>query len=362
MKKIRLYKYLLLCIYVNCLLSDNKLFSSFEFLKFPLLLGAGLCVILLMLDNRKVEEFVYQVPLILFGLINYLKTGSSWGLYSILLVLMGEDLPLKDVLKDIFKLMLFVLCVNLVSFMWQYETGTVLTSLQNTEHIRYSLGFLSPNFAAQFWTSLVFLYYFLHDNDIPWKMYLILIIGTFMFSFFTDSDALVFILLIPIFDYLDKKTKLIQIRNFLTRYLFLFLWIFTFLLIHTKGILYVFFNQLFTGRLHLASLAFSEYNLTWFGQKVEMFRAITSGEDWSFLVVDNAFAYLSIYFGMLYLVLLSVIFIFNRNISNVRVQLCIIMYALAALAENNILSPYMIFPALIAFNKHENLEFFKYKD
>lgn len=358
MKKIRLYKYLLLCIYVNCLLSDNILFSCFEFLKIPLLLGAGLCVILLMLDNRKVEEIVYQVPLILFGLINYYKTGSSWGVYSILLVLMGEDLPLKDVLKDILKLMLFVLCVNLVSFVWQYATGIV----QTTGHIRYSMGFPSPNFAAQFWTSLLFLYYFLHENKIPTRMYLILIIGTFIFYYFTDSDALVFILLIPIFSYLDKNSKLIEIRNLLTRYLFLFLWIFTFSLIHSKGILYVFFNQLFTGRLHLASLAFSEYNLTWLGQKVEMFRAITSGEDWSFLVVDNAFAYLSIYFGMLYLVLLSVVFILNRNISNVRVQLCIVMYALAALAENNILSPYMIFPALIAFNKHEDLEFFKYKE
>lgn len=117
----------------------------------------------------------------------------------------------------------------------------------------------------------------------------------------------------------------------------------------------MFLNHLFTGRLYLASLAFSEYNLTWLGQKVEMFRAITIGKDWSFLVVDNAFAYLSIYFGMLYLVLLSIVFVFNKNVTNVRVQVCIIMYALAALAENNILSPYMIFPVLIAFNKQGNL-------
>lgn len=355
MKKIRLYKYLLLCIYVNCLLADNKLFNCFEFLKIPLLLGAGLCVILLMIDNRKVKEFVYQVPLILFGLINYYKTGNSWGLYSILLVLMGENLPLNEALKSIFKLMLFVLCVNLFSFAWQYVTGATLTSLQTTEHIRYAMGFPSPNFAAQFWSSLVFLYYFLYSKEFTKGKYLIIIIATFIFYYFTDSDALVFILLIPIFSYLDMSFKFIQIRKLATRFSFLFLWIFTFLLIHTKGILYVFFDQLFTGRLHLASLAFSEYNLTWLGQKVEMFRAITSGEDWSFLVVDNAFAYLSIYFGMFYLVLLSVVFIFNRNISNVRVQLCIIMYALAALAENNILSPYMIFPVLIAFNKQENL-------
>lgn len=355
MKKIRLYKYLLLCIYVNCLLSDNKIFSSFEFLKFPLLFGAGLCAILLMSHNRKVVNLVYQVPLILFGLINYYKTDSSWGLYSILLVLMGEDLPLKDALKDIFKLMLFVLCVNLVSFVWQYATGTVLTSLQTTGHIRYAMGFPSPNFAAQFWTSLVFLYYFLRGNEIPTKMYLILLIGTFMFYYFTDSDALAFILLIPIFSYLDKNLKFIQLRKLATRYSFLILWIFTFLLIHIKGILYVFFNQLFTGRLYLADLAFSEYDLTWLGQKVEMFRGITIGKDWSFLVVDNAYAYLSIYFGMLYLVLLCVAFIFNRNITNARVQVCIIMYAFAALAENNILSPYMIFPALIAFNKQGNL-------
>lgn len=355
MKKIRLYKYLLLCIYVNCLLSDNKLFSSFEFLKFPLLFGAGLCAILLMSHNRKVVNLVYQVPLILFGLINYYKTDSSWGLYSILLVLMGEDLPLKDALKDIFKLMLFVLCVNLVSFVWQYATGTVLTSLQTTEHVRYSMGFPSPNFAAQFWSSLVFLYYFLYYNVISKKVYLILIIGSFMFYYFTDSDALAFILLIPIFSYLDKNLKFIQLRKLATRYSFLILWIFTFLLIHIKGILYVFFNQLFTGRLYLADLAFSEYDLTWLGQKVEMFRGITIGKDWSFLVVDNAYAYLSIYFGMLYLVLLCVAFIFNRNITNARVQVCIIMYAFAALAENNILSPYMIFPALIAFNKQGNL-------
>lgn len=355
MKKIRLYKYLLLCIYVNCLLSDNKLFSSFEFLKFPLLFGAGLCALLLMLHNRKVENLVYQVPLILFGLINYYKTDSSWGLYSILLVLMGEDLPLKDALKDIFKLMLFVLCVNLVSFVWQYATGTVLTSLQTTGHIRYAMGFPSPNFAAQFWTSLVFLYYFLHGDEIPTKMYLILIMGTFIFYYFTDSDALVFILLIPIFAYLDKSYKFIQIRKLATRFSFLFLWVFTFLLIHTKGILYVFFNQLFTGRLYLADLAFSEYDFTWLGQKVEMFKGITMGKDWSFLVVDNAYAYLSIYFGISYLVLLSVAFVFNKNITNVRVQVCIVMYAFAALAENNILAPYMIFPALIAFNKPGNL-------
>lgn len=72
-------------------------------------------------------------------------------------------------------------------------------------------------------------------------------------------------------------------------------------------------------------------------------------------MVDNAYAYLSIYFGIWYLVLLSVAFVFNRNITNVRVQVCIVMYAFAALAENNILSPYMIFPVLIAFNKQENL-------
>lgn len=355
MKKIRLYKYLLLCIYVNCLLADNELFNYFEFLKIPLLFGAGLCTFFLMLHNRKMGKVVYQVPLILFGLINYYKTASSWGLYSILLVLMGENLPLNEALKSIFKLMLFVLCVNLFSFAWQYATGAILTSLQTTEHIRYAMGFPSPNFAAQFWSSLVFLYYFLYSKEFTKGKYLIIIIATFIFYYFTDSDALVFILLIPIFSYLDMSFKFIQIRKLATRFSFLFLWIFTFLLIQTKGILYVFFNQLFTGRLYLADLAFSEYDFTWLGQKVEMFRGITLGKDWSFLVVDNAYAYLSIYFGIWYLVLLSVAFVFNRNITNVRVQVCIVMYAFAALAENNILSPYMIFPVLIAFNKQENL-------
>lgn len=303
----------------------------------------------LLIAKSPLKRWTYQIPLVFFGVVNYMRTDSSWGLYSILFVLFAEYLPLRNIMHRIYKMMLIIWCIALLSFIAAYAVGGSYVVVQSIDRVRYAMGFTSPNFAAQYWMSFVFLAYYLY-GIFKRKYMICVILMSVLVYVLTDSDALAFLFIIPILDWMEKKDKFSTARKWMTRISFPALAAMTFILVRTKNALYYFLDTYFTGRLSLANVAFQEYPMTWLGQKVELYRGVNDGTDWHFLVVDNAYAYISISFGLVYLLLISYVYFKNRNVSNVRVQACLIMYALAALAENNILSPYMIFPVIMAFN------------
>lgn len=284
----------------------------------------------------------------IIALYNYTKVNDAWILYSYLLVIYSRNLNLKDVIRTYYVYLSFLFAINMLLFIPQYISGSALY-IETTETRRYLMNFQSPNEAAMTWVTIIFAYFYTRNFNLL-KIIAIVLISFFMYRL-TSSDAIWFLAIIPIGFICSKRKKLLQLMNTTAPFAFVFFCIGTFFLIYQKPIWVDYLDKVFfTGRLNLSKLAIEQYGYTWFGQKVDLFTGIGSGNDYQFLVVDNAFAYIAIRTGLFFLVSLCFLFISNPVKDNYKAALSYFFYALFALAENNILNPLFIFPLIIAYN------------
>lgn len=340
-------------IIINCWLGETSTFTEIYgvlkiFIQVAIIFAFGI-------EMRKYNytylKGLFHFLLLGFGFYNYLHTNSAWGLYSILIILFSEKKNINHILNVILKLMFFLFCINACVFVFEYLIApSLLNIIESTDSKRYCLNFLSPNEAARYWIYIVFLWYYVKKEHtfVQWTFVLCI---TILIYKLTDSDTCIFII-IPLLAEGVRRYKFFQEIGYLSsKFAFLLLAISTYYLIVNPSDLSSMLDEMFfTGRLSLARKALLLYGYTFWGQQVEFYIEIGQGDDWSFLVVDNAYAYMLISSGFIYVILISALMLFFRNRADYKGSICLLLYAAIALAENNILSPTAIFPLVIAYN------------
>lgn len=350
-----LYYYFFFLMMLNNWCGDLQVLSLiYEKVK-PLILLSSIMLITLLIFKEKYSfrELICISFLILMGMYTSYKSGSMWILYSMLLISLVKCADINKLTNIAYKSMSVFLIIALSLFGIQvmlfpntvtvYNDGTV---------IKYSMTFIGANEAARYWIYWTLLFICLYyKKRISLLKKLLIFLGTIFFYICTRSDALLLVIIIIFMKYMGKSTHWVKFVRKYSGYTFPLLWSGSLLLLTLNGTwIFNWIDNFFSGRLFLGIKSFNKYGVTLIGRTtLEFFKWITNDTVPAYrLVLDNAFYMVMVQYGIIYLFLLSFIFIKSSKKCSYPMSICIIVYSLFALAENTIFSPTAIFPVLIA--------------
>lgn len=341
---------MLFCIVVNCWMGETALFSgAYSILKYVFL---GVAFLFWSIEIKKIRlkklTLVFCFLCLLMAAYNYVNTQNSWILYSTMIIISSLKKDVRNVVSFIRRLMWALFLCNLTIWIFQYifSPGSLIIVASGAQN-RYSLGFASPNEGARFWLYLFFLDFYVKKRlSMTWWVGMSL--GSLIVYRLTDSDALVFAVILLVGNLVKNVNVCRVIVCKYSRYVFLLFSVGTYYFVtHYNAVSRFLDMYAFTGRLNLARKALDLYGFTYFGQRVDFFIELHDATGWSFLVVDNAYAYMMVASGVVFLVLVILLTLLYDGTNRYKECLCILFYAVFALAENNIFNPTAIFPLLI---------------
>ena len=219
------------------------------------------------------------------------------------------------------------------------------------------------------WTSLEFLY--AHEEKLRWWHIVLVWFVNFIFYNFCDSNTsfivstLTCLLLIAKKGLKDRIASVYEsVISFVSKYLYAFLSIFFVGIIigYVNGLYDELFNTLnkfFTGRLLYGAVAYDLKGMSWFGKQVWFDDKIYWRGNWiDSMIFDNCFIWMFISYGVFYLALISIAFIYyNKQLSLVD-KIFILVYTLYTIMEAYVMNAAICFPLLLIgaqFAKHVSI-------
>lgn len=351
------YEYLFILMLFNNWCGDLRIFSEiYSFIK-PILLALAimLAVTIIIKKTYTANEFVFCVLLLLLGNYTSYITENRWILYFTLLVALAKETNNKRILTVTYKCMSVFLMMSVFIFIVQYLIfPNMLTTISHDGVTKYDMTFIGANEAARYWIYWVLLAECIDMNiHMDLSKRLLIVFGTLFFYTFTRSDALLTVAIIVLLKYMKKNIRWERFVRRVGGYTFPIIWIMSLLILkfpETK--IFFLINTICTGRLLLGITALHMYGISAFGRyPLEFYQWVDKGAgNISRLVVDNAYHMIMIQYGIVYLLIISLIFIKTSKRSTYEENICFIIYSLFALAENVILSPTAMFPVIIAAN------------
>lgn len=352
----RAYEYLFVLMLVNNWWGDLQVFQGiYPFVK-PIILGLSIILVIKVMIKKMytIFEFMFAALIILVGIYTSYITGSRWILYLVLLIVLSKKADRKRLVVITYRCMSIFLVISVFIFMIQYiGFPDMVKSISHDGMTKYSMTFIGANEAARYWIYWVLLKECIAtDTHMTLSEKILIVFGTLFFYTFTRSDALLAVVIIVLLKYMKKNKKWEWIVKKFSGYTFLLIWgVSVLILKFQKTRLFILLNAICTGRLLLGISAFRMYGVTLAGRRpLEFYQWIDEGINGFRLVVDNAYYMIMIQYGIIYLLLISFIFIRASKRCSYLENVCFIIYALFALAENVILSPTAIFPVIIAAN------------
>ncbi len=344
-----------LFIIINCGIGESTWSGPLSILlKWPLLIGT-----LLMFWKYATQYFArspkdiwpYLITVAL-GIYNYYLLGSAWILYAILLTIFSRGRDPYHFVKMTFIAMTIIFIINMLVFIMRYNFSPKdLVIVATSTGKKYSMSFSSANEAARYWIYLVFLWYYLKRNIKPIYWIAIGFMSAVMLHY-TNSDAIYFIFILFVMHLFRKISIFRQLICKYSRYTFLFFAAASFLLASIRHPLMFWLDSMFfTGRLSQITIALYTYGVSWFGNPIDTFALHSFEGETKTLYLDSGYGFLMIKTGIVYMALVSLIFIFSKTNRSYKLSCAIFLYALMTLAENNILHPTAIFPIVLAFSQ-----------
>ncbi len=349
------YGCLFVLMMVNNWWGDLKVFSDIYFIVKPAVLGVSMMIIsgMAIRERYTVSEWIFCSFLVLIGGYTSYVTESKWILYLAILIALGKETDTRSILMIAYKTISVFLLISVSVFIIQVVGSPDRLGTINYNGItKYDMNFIGANEAARYW-----IYWVLSSQCIDTKRavsifnVILMAFGTVFFYLCTRSEALLIVPGILFLKYMERYKKWECLVKRLGGYSFLSIGICSVLILGLKGTgLFALADRFCSGRLSLGIAAFCEYGVTFLGRPpLRFYHWINRGTDNAFrLVVDNAYYMIMIQYGMIYLMIISFIFIKASKKCSYRENICFIVYAIFALAENVIFSPTAIFPVLIA--------------
>lgn len=314
---------------------------------------------------------------LLIGLIVLYSTicSGNYGLLITVITCMAayrEDF--NSVIKCIFTTELifflihtgFAVVLNLLGFI-------SIRMVSTSRGFRYNFGFGHPNTFSIYFLNLVvmwtWLYYFSKNNK---RKYLLCMLAlTIAVYFFTDTrtmlfGAIVFYgLLLTVSDG-HIKHKWLTICAGIINPICCFAMIATSVMYASqlkssnKNLLIVALDYLLSSRIRLGAYGFANYGLTLFGQDLSG-RTVVWDQYWKLNghTFDDVYTYCAMNIGIVWLILIIVLFYKLAKKSYDKVNIFIILWALYGVSEVHVLNGYMFFPifmVMMVFSSSSNCQ------
>lgn len=361
----QLYTVAFVIIAVKHLLDVSALFQRPEWMDLLFLLSFFACIGWKLMLQRYTKGLLAGTLVLgcLFVFIS-LRMNYFTLIFTFCLLAASQNVNIKNVLKYVSVAKILLLLAHVIPHMI-----TLLITPDQIEYVyrngvqRQHFYVGHPNTFSMFvgWALLEFTFAFYEQL----RGIHLLIIWCINFAVyqFTDSNTSIIvstICLVLFFAERKKPQLMARVLTPMARYLFLILSVF-FVAITAlftsmpSGLreIYLFLNDMFTGRLIFGAYVYETFGIAWFGNpNVYLKNTIYFEGFWlDALVFDNTYIYLFVYYGAVFLILYSIVFIIigkddkkdtGRNIE----KILIVAYAFYAIMENYTVNAALCFPVL----------------
>ncbi|MBF0713848.1 hypothetical protein HZY83_04025 [Gemella sp. GH3] len=242
--------------------------------------------------------------------------------------------------------------------------------------IRYSFGAI---YATDFASSIFYIYmaYLYIKNNIKlYDVFFGILLAVFL-DIYTDARLSVFLIyMASILFYLVDKKYVKILKKFISRTYMKFIFIIMFLISFITSYLYnasninwYNFNKMLSNRLYLGNRSLSNYDITLFGQKIEMQGNGWTLKEWDsslgYNFIDSSYLQWLLIYGIIFATTMLILFTLSYfraiSINDYKLVLCLMLIAISGFVEQHILNivnnPFIFAIVPIIFMDRKEVEF-----
>lgn len=282
-----------------------------------------------------------------------LETNSV--LYIVLLSFFSINKDMRASASIIFKIVgsVFLLHVIIFTPLFLVHSGSLPTLVQSGV-TRFYVFYDHPNNAAKTFLFLVVLYFYMNFQSINFKKILLIIALAIYMYMLTRSDALV-CTAIPVMFYVFRRNKYtVKVAEWLARYgMILFTGISTIVALLSYipyvGRFITLVDIYANGRFGGFGRTVQMYGITILGQVAKFGSSFMfDGKEYGWIYADNITIYCLTCLGVIYLVLMCLLFLKTAPKMSFEQRIVIIMFAIFGLFENRIFTVEVYFALMMA--------------
>ncbi|MDO5292481.1 MAG: hypothetical protein Q4F05_06995 [bacterium] len=296
-----------------------------------------------------------------FGLIciyTCFKMKYFYLIFSFLGIIAVQNVNLKDVMKYTSYTKTVMILIHVIGYILATLTHSSKVYLVVRNGVARHFFFLGhPNTFSMYvlWASLEYLYAKYDEIKTP-KIMFVYGINLLTYYFTNSNTGLMVSTLVVFFILLDKmgKKKIVSIIGPMSKYSFAIFSVFFpgLCVMYTRlsGTMLEFYNSLnefFTGRLLYGAYVYDVYGLSILGKVIKFPEKSHWRGHWlDTMVFDNAYIWLFVMYGSVYLVILSVAFILIAKKTTTQEKIFIVGLALYGIMEAYVINASSAFPLL----------------
>lgn len=315
-----------------------------------------LMLVVLLTAPLKRKSMPLLISMGIIGLFIYIRLGRMLFLYLTIILFFVIDKDIRKVGRLIWKALSIVFGFNILCTIYFliFDRNSLfvrISLLEPRPQLDFSCGG-HPNHAACFYVFLVSFFCYLNWDTLKARHFWGLSILTAIIYFLIGSEAVVVVFILLAVWILQCNLRTIDNLRKIIKLGIPFALVFSLILLWSKyipgiGILAQWLNDISSGRFGLSIEAINRYPLTLFGANTD-FGHLQSGFEKVYVYADNAYIYMLINGGIVYLILLGLIFFQSASKLDTKAIAIILVYLCYGFAESNILSFMCIFPVLLA--------------
>ena len=286
------------------------------------------------------KALFWSINLILLALLTSLNARNVSFFIPIIVIVASYKEDIIKLLKFIFYCELVLFIIHIIIPLLLSFNGFEIYFIKSHKLV-LTFGYSHPNILSLTVLNLISMWIWLNYKTITNKDYIIISIISIITYLCTNSRTPLFTLII-LFGLLfiskfDKLEKLFDIAK-ITFPLCAFLTIFSVYLYPNDYTIVNFFNKLFTRRIQLGSEGLLSYGASVVGQHVKYRTGFT---------FDNIYSSLYVHYGMIWIVIISVLFYMLAKKKNNMINIFIILWSFYGMTEIHGMNPFKFFPLLL---------------
>lgn len=337
-----------------------------DYIDSSLSFASAACLAIHILQKKySIKRLIIYLAVAVLAVYSSVKIGHYPLLITVITCLAISDESIEKVGRYIFNCERLFLCLHTIYAIMRYlfinESLYVVMSGTN----RYHFGMQHPNRFSIYLFNLIVLWLFLNFKRLKnIHLVVIFIINIVLYELTKTRTNYIntIILIVLFFLIINTDNKFRKLIKIIAQYITPVLAVITMLFIR----LYLNGNELalrmddvFSARIRLGAYMYHKYGLTWLGENVSY--SVEWDTTWklSNLTFDNAYSYLCISQGIIWLLILCVLFFRLAKKYDTRVHFAIIVWALYGVTEIHGLNGYLSFPIFLTallLNNENNIE------
>jgi hypothetical protein len=309
------------------------------------------------------DNFYSPKLLIIYGLVSVcalytsIVTSNYGFLITVIMCLAIRKHNIDSIIRFIFRYELFFLIVHIcIAVISSCLFGTSISSVETTygwRSLRYNFGLGNANTVSVYAFNLIAMWVWLNFEKIKAKHIVNIIIISIILYFFTKTrtsfiEMLILAGLLIITYHKNKSGKFFTaIAKSITAVFSIIFYALIRLYINGNEVALL-MDKFLNARIRLGAYAYNQYGLTILGRNFLNFHA-TWDEQWklNWFTFDCTYSYLTINMGIIWIILIALIFWKLASYKSNKINIAIIVFSLYAVSEVHALNPFLCYPIIL---------------